>query len=192
MSSLFFEVQNTSLLIQGNLVYINKAVPAQTIGAAYKILVDEISAANSIIIKCLSNDGKLIGIERSNIILKIDNTISIIVYLLKLLSNDNTALSSDITFIGSLFTIDLYFNNDNWTMTSQIHNLSKTTTHDYKFFSESIIKPKLMENLERFKEFCKDNNLTDDEKSQLSKLSFELLFSIIVLRYYISACIMNS
>lgn len=174
INSFIFE-NNSSFTISGTIDFKNinlEIQQAENINEIYKEAIEKMLNIKKTIIKCLSNDERIIGNERIEVIKSIDHFLTILI-LMTLLYSDTPLIFT--TEIQEIFSLSIQANKTKvFKAVGNLNNVSQKDLTNYNEWFENNI-------LDLFKEIITLSN--KENKDLFMKKITKLLFNTISLRY---------
>ncbi len=146
--------------------------------------------------KALSDDGKITGPERSELMSELDDFFNLLItfYIFIVEDKDKTfevyIVSRDFRFTCSIVK-------HNWTASGSYPELFLKATHDFKIFYQNILYENFKKLISEFKDFpvqdlgCEDTTIDPYKRNSLLSIIEELFYQVLKIRFQIEKCMIN-
>ncbi len=193
MSKIQFEYDKKyNISAKGSLVSITKEYSSDNFSLQIQGLVVLYRELYKLYAKALSNDGRIIGTERGDLLSHNDTFIHLLILMAVFLRGDESLhiISLDQTHHGFMCTITVQY--DMWTANGRLAPDMVLSVKSLKTFFDNTLNPRINSFLNRYKEAAADNILQPDEKRDLDLEIKYMLTTAIHMRFLLSHCLINS
>ncbi|MBN1499462.1 MAG: hypothetical protein JW982_04880 [Spirochaetes bacterium] len=193
MSLIDFNVDNeNNITAEGNLLSTMNMIKPPTVSGCIRYMVTGLNMIEQSYVKALSNDNKIIGTERTDILMNIDAFFNTIILLWVLISSEKD--KQHIILIGdgkNNASINITVNNEQWTAAGKFtQNTAATSANLNQALKEKLI-PHANRFLNTYKNAVNDEILDEKERLFLKNDLNNLLYETTYLRFQISYCIID-
>lgn len=192
-------MSNTSFIIdkelningRGSLMKVLRELESNDLGTCIRQAMGCFKEINEAYIKAVSNDGKIIGSERSDILEWIDFFFDILILSWK--SLDKYAQECTISIENSKHKMRLLIEEKNslWSMTGRITPPMITPVKNFREIYGNKLAPQIIELLQTYREAVADRVIDDEEKDALRKGIRQILYYTLFLRLQLERCLIN-
>lgn len=177
--------------VKGSLVSTTKIYTADNFAEQLQGLITTYKQLYTLYIKALENDGKIIGIERSDIISHTDTCIHLLILMITHLRGRERyhLISLDGIHRGFHCSVSVQF--DSWSAAGRMAPDMIIPQESLNQFYQETLNPGIRSFLEQYKEFTADKKLDDEEKRVLDTQIKRILTSGLHLRFLLSHCLIN-
>lgn len=194
MSRINFDINKENYITaSGSLVGVKKRLSLPDLSNCIRLSIDLYKEIEESYIKGMSNDNKIVGIERSDILEDIDYFINSLILMWVLVSNDHD--DQQIINIDDRMSnthINITVNNDMWNGSGLVSELLMKPSKNFREAYNNKLSPAFSKFLSGYKKAAEDNVLTDNERLALESEINDIIYTAIYLRFQISHCIVDS
>lgn len=154
----------------------------------FSSLIKESSEIKDAYLKAISNDGVIVGNERSEIISEVDDFFKQVVIFRQFI---NASLRHRDPFEEIDFKVNLDFFASRFTATGYIKAIDIQVTINFaKWYDEKVVQG-LKDLIETYRAACEDGVITVDEIVTLNEKIDEILYQLLVIRFQIEYMIIS-
>ncbi|MCP4132955.1 MAG: hypothetical protein GY754_18465 [bacterium] len=142
--------------------------------------------------KAMSNDGKIVGTERTDILDRIDLLLNMMILVWQNLETTSEESHICIENKEHNFTMEFFVNKVLWKAQGHLTpNMNRPVKNFHEIYS-SKLAPQVISLLQTYKEACEDHIIDDDERASLRKGIKQVLYYVIFLRFQLEKCFINA
>lgn len=194
MSKINFEIdKENNLSAKGNLLSAINFAGGKDLVGCLKCAFEVYKEIENVYIKAMANDMKIVGSERSDILLQIDLFFNLIVLLWVLVSNehdDQQIILINDRMSGTMLNITI--NHEQWVASGHVSDLILKPSPDFHTAYREELSPAVKHFLADYKKSVEDGVLDENERKQLKEDINDILYTSIYLRFQVSHCIVSN
>ena len=192
MAKTVFEVdRELNITGRGSLINEMKGLEQLALGPCIQIAMSSFKEINELYLKAISNDGRIIGSERSDLIDSIDSFFDTLILAWMSLNPRNTENSILIENKKHNFRLLIEEKNKIWNVTGRITGIMITPVKNFREIYGSKLAPQIIELLQTYREAVADRVIDDTEKDALMKGIRQVLYYTLFLRLQLERCLIN-
>jgi len=193
MSSTQFHIDDKlNLSGSGSLREVMKFTGDDSLSSNITTAIKAFKSIDTMYKKAMSNDGQIIGTERSDILYRVDLLFDIMILIWR---NIVPPISDDMIHIENKqykFRMDIIETNGIWKASgSMTPNMTRAAANFQDIYHKKLA-PAVIALLNTYKQACEDHVIDDSEKESLVKGVKQVLYYVLFLRLQLEKCLISS
>lgn len=194
MSKINFEIsKNNTLTAKGNLLSAVNYSGGKDLVLCLKASLNAFHEIETQYFKAMANDMKLVGSERSDILLQVDTFFNLLILLWVLISNEND--DQQLIYINETMSdtkISITINHEQWIASGTVSDLLLKPAANFSDTYRNELAPTVTKFLIDYKQAAMDNVLNDSERSILNQDLNNILYTTLYLRFQLDHCLISN
>ncbi len=193
MSKINFNIDNDNILTaDGNLTGILNQIKPASVSKCIQFSVTHFKLIEEFYLKAISNDSKIIGLERTDILDQLDTFLNSIILLWILVNKENSDQQMILLSDGKNNTpINITVSKDLWFAAGLISKEISAPGVSLNLLLKNKLIPAVQRFFSVYKNAAQNDNLNENERLLIKNELNKILYIAIYIRYQISYCIID-